>query len=81
MNNTTTTWILARKRESSSDNIDLRSELESINGVSILLATDSRAQIEATPEGIDRVRATLSASFHIEPVAQRFPTFYELGVT
>jgi len=69
--NNTTTWIVARKRESSSDNIDLRSELESINGVSILSVTGRRAQIEATPEGIDRVRATLSASFHIEPVAPR----------
>jgi hypothetical protein len=68
----TTTWNLARKRESPSGDIELRHELESVEGVSIVSVTgDNRAQIEATPEGIERVRARLSASFHVEAVAPR----------
>jgi hypothetical protein len=45
--------------------------MESMNGVSIVSVTRDRAQIEATPEGIDQVRDRLSASFHIEPVDPR----------
>lgn len=67
----TTIWILARKRESPPDNMDLRRELDSIHGISILSATRDRAQIEATPAGIQGIRDKLSASFHIEPAAPR----------
>jgi hypothetical protein len=67
----TTIWILARKRESSPDNMDLQRELDSMEGISIVSATRDRGQIEATPEGIQRVRERLSASFHIEPAAPR----------
>lgn len=51
--------------------MDLRRELDSIHGISILSATRDRAQIEATPAGIQGIRDKLSASFHIEPAAPR----------
>jgi hypothetical protein len=66
-----TNWILARKRENAPNNMDLRTELDSMDGISIVSATRDRAQIQATPEGIQRIRERLSASFHIEPVAPR----------
>ena len=48
-------------------------ELKAVEGVSVQGATGKRAQFEATPDAVDRVKSKFAENFHIEEAVERRP--------
>lgn len=60
-------YVVAVRRESrASAPSDWLETLGSLPGVSVVGASDVRAQVEATAEGAERIRAELGAFCHVE---------------
>lgn len=67
-------YVIAVKRDrAASAPEDWQDQLAQIEGVSLLGATQGRAQFVAHPDAAEQVRAALGDDFHIEEVAARNP--------
>ena len=68
----TKSYVVAMKRQlSAAPPLDLQEAVNSVDGVQMRGAYSGRAQVDATPEGIEALRSKIGDWFHIEETAER----------